>query len=201
MASSLSATIRPLENGLGSRIAFETVLGSNGRIDATNNLKLGANGASEARGLVPRVDVADKFVKEPLSNGGFRFTYGDPATHGLDALVSKNGVLSFDIRANANLAAEYGSGTDMAASLMNRLEGEGIKVNQFDTQWMKGSKDVSTNYTYYNKMYRSVGELEAARGTWTGKFLANYGFDIVEPPAIVNVPIKTYLPKFVKVTR
>lgn len=31
---------------------------------------LGANSASEARGLIPRVDVADKFVKEPLSNGG-----------------------------------------------------------------------------------------------------------------------------------
>ena len=83
---------------------------------------------------------------------------------------------------------------------MNRLEVEGIKINQFDAQWMKGSKDVSTNYTYYNKMYRSVGELEAARGTWTGKFLANYGFDIFERPAIVNVPNKTYLPKFVKVT-
>lgn len=37
----------------------------------------------------------------------------------------------------------------MAASLMNRLTSEGIEVNSVAAQWMKGSKDVSVNYSYY----------------------------------------------------
>lgn len=186
-------------NGGGLRLK------SNGSIrrDASsilNNAESFANSAAERiPAVTPRVDVADKFVKTPLGNGGFRFTYGDPTTHGLEAFVTKDGVLSFDIRANQKLAAEQGSGTDMASSLMNRLANDGIEVNRFDAQWMKGSKQVSVNYWYYDRNYRSMGELNAARGTWTGQFFAKYGFDIIEPPAILNVPIKTYLPVFVKV--
>jgi hypothetical protein len=155
--------------------------------------------ASTATRPVPRVDVSDRFVKTRLSDGGFNFDYGDPTTHGLQASVSKNGTLSMDIRANAELAAAQGSGTDMAASLMNRLATEGIEVNSFAAQWMKGSKDVSVNYSYYNSMRYKVGDLEAARGTWTGQFFAKYGFDIVAPPVIVNSPGKIYLANFVKV--
>ena len=65
----------------------------------------------------------------------------------------------------------------MAASLMNRLTSEGIEVNSFAAQWMKDSKDVGVNYSYYNSMRYKVGDLDAARGTWTGQFFAKYGFD------------------------
>lgn len=149
--------------------------------------------------IVPRIDVADDFVKVAKSNGGYSFKYGDPTTHGLEAYVTKNGVLTMDIRANEGLASEMGSGTDMAASLMNRLTKEGIEVKQFDAMWQKGSKAVSTNYHFYNKNYRLMGQLEAARQTWTGQFFAKYGFDIVEPPVITNTPMKTYSASFVKV--
>ena len=147
----------------------------------------------------PRVDVSQKFVKSELGSNAFEFKIGDPTKHGLHATVTKDGVLSFDIRANKELAGTEGSGMDMAASLMNRLQQEGIDVKQFDAVWQKGSKAVSTNYHSYNKNFRSVGELEAARNTWTGQFFAQHGFDIVEPPKIVNAPMKTYLASFVKV--
>jgi hypothetical protein len=138
-------------------------------------------------------------VKTPRGDGGFDFDFGDPTTHGLQATVNKNGTLSMDIRANPKLAATEGSGTDMAASLMNRLKREGIEVNQFNAQWMKGSKDVSANYAYYNRMRYKIGDLDAARGTWTGRFFSNYGFDVVTPPVTVNSPGRTVLTNFVRV--
>jgi len=84
---------------------------------------------------------------------------------------------------------------------MNRIASEGIEVNGFAAQWMKGSKDVSVNYSYYNSMRYKVGELDAARGTWTGQFFAKYGFDIVTPPVVANSPGKIYLTNFVNVSQ
>ncbi|MDM5182052.1 hypothetical protein PO883_33295, partial [Massilia sp. DJPM01] len=147
---------------------------------------------------VPRVNVADRFEKMSRPDGGFDFDYLDPTKHGLQATISKNGVLSMDVRANPALSPTLGSGRDMGASLMNRLAAEGIEVKQFDALWMKGSKDVSSNYTYYNKMQYSMNPLDAARGTWTGKFFSEYGFDIVKPPVIVNAPNKAFTATFVR---
>ncbi len=177
----------------GGGIAFARGLSTTGRFSAET-------WQTSAARPVPRVDVSDRFVKTPRGEGGFDFDFGDPTTHGLQATISRNGTLSMDIRANPKLATTEGSGTDMAASLMNRLASEGIEVNQFSAQWMKGSKDVSANYAYYNNSMRyKVGDPDAARGTWTGRLFSNYGFDIVSPPVIVNSPGKTVLATFVRV--
>ncbi|MCW7537965.1 LysM peptidoglycan-binding domain-containing protein [Aquabacterium sp. A7-Y] len=198
-------TIRSMQLERPDAMLAESELHTNRPSGFNELVRMGANDGPPvpaAGGTTPtaRVDVSDRFVKVPLKDGEFRFEYGDPTTHGLHARISKNGTLSFDIRAKRDLGATHGSGTDMAASLMKRLNDEGLEVKQFDALWMKGSKEVSTNYWYYERMRYKIGELPAARGTWTGRFLANYGFDIVTPPTVVNAPIKTYLPRFVKVT-
>jgi hypothetical protein len=185
-------TVAPEASRMGLQVQAWNGIG--GGLPLGNAESLGAS----ATRPVPRVDISDRFVKTPRGDGGFDFDFGNPTTHGLQATINKNGTLSMDIRANSKLAATEGSGTDMAASLMNRLASEGIEVNQFSAQWMKGSKEVSANYAYYNSMRYKVGDLDAARGTWTGKFFSNYGFDIVTPPVIVNSPGKTVLATFIR---
>ncbi|MNW22182.1 hypothetical protein D3C71_2235250 [compost metagenome] len=49
-------------------------------------------------------------------------------THGLNAYINRDGILSLEIRAQGD-ASILGSGTDMFSSLMKRIHSNNISIN------------------------------------------------------------------------
>ena len=88
----------------------------------------------------PRIDLTDAFSVEHGGPGKILLSYGRIDSHGLIVEVD-SGVLSFDVKASQDAAiiAVKGSGTDMAASAMQRLSREGVEVTAVDAYWLHPS--------------------------------------------------------------
>ena len=132
--------------------------------------------------LVPRIDVSDAFQLDDFGT----YTYMNPGIkgygdfdlkpHGLTADVTSDGVLRFEIAALDD-AAKYGSGTDMFASLMSRLERDGVDVRAVQGQWYRGSDNFAS---YQSARAAGFAPEQAALSTWTGKISARYGYSVPE---------------------
>lgn len=132
---------------------------------------------------IPRVDVSDAFQLDEFGE----YAYMDPGIkgygdfdlkpHGLRADITSEGVLRFDIAALDD-AGKYGSGTDMFASLMSRLERDGVEVKAIQGHWLPGS-DNFANYRSARVMPGSTPE-QAALSTWTGRIATRYGYSMPE---------------------
>ncbi|WP_373922088.1 VENN motif pre-toxin domain-containing protein [Duganella sp. Root336D2] len=164
IAGSTAASEKTLADGLGA---------------ATKGLP--AQTANQLKPPVPRVDVSSKFEIEPY-NGIIEIDYldADKGIHGLNAYIDRAGRLSFEIRAKGNVA-DLGSGTDMFASMMLRLEREKIELKGITGTWSSGGDSVNTAQYLENLALGMTPEVAAAN-TWTGRMAARYGFTSVTVP-------------------
>jgi hypothetical protein len=123
--------------------------------------------------------VQDDFAHKS-NNGYHAYDYGDvDSGHGLGASISPNGTLGFEISALGD-SGRLGSGTDMFASLMNRLDADGVSVTQLRGQWYPGPN--STNFSQYMANVKAgMSPTVAAANTWTGRIAAQYGYTRVIP--------------------
>jgi hypothetical protein len=130
---------------------------------------------------IPRVNVADKFVSNRYKDGSIDLDYLNPdAGHGLLVSVDSKGVLGFEVRAQGD-SARLGSGTDMFASAMLRLEKEGVEVKGIRGAWELGTDSVNTA-EYLLNLKNNMTAVEAAANTWTGRMAARYGYTTVGTP-------------------
>jgi hypothetical protein len=130
--------------------------------------------------LTPRVDVTSDFTVKSLGGGITRFQYGDPdGVQGLVLDLDSDGVLGANIRAKlpSDRMDWDPSGTDMFLSGMNKIQQEGLTVNQIRGYWL-GRSDALTNYNEFMSNLNELGmnEFDAAANTWTGRISANLGY-------------------------
>jgi hypothetical protein len=122
---------------------------------------------------VARVDLKDKFeIKRSHKETTIVYT-GVEFEHLLEATV-KNKTLNFYVCALED-ASQFGSGKDMFISLMNRLQEESIEVDKIRAEWGIGCNSVNTE-VFLNNQKLGMSPPTAARNTWTGRLVAEYGF-------------------------
>ncbi|MDR5776588.1 MULTISPECIES: hypothetical protein, partial [unclassified Caballeronia] len=130
---------------------------------------------------VPRIDISNEFSINRYG-GGVSIDYLDAeyGSHGLNAYIDQSQRLSFEVRAQGDIAA-LGSGTDMFASMMLRLDREGIPVNGITGTWISGTDSVNAA-EYGRNLAAGMSKEDAAINTWTGRMASRYGFTSVTVP-------------------
>jgi filamentous hemagglutinin len=68
----------------------------------------------------------------------------------------------------------------MFASLMQRLQSDGVNVTKIRGYWMRNRDSV--NYSQYIDNLSSMDASTAAANTWTGRMAARYGYTKIEIP-------------------
>ncbi|WP_233102258.1 two-partner secretion domain-containing protein [Pseudomonas sp. MF7453] len=158
-----------------------TIAGEAAVVDASKGI-VGSGAKGELGRIeppIPKVDVTNDFMMS-VSNGGTTLRYGNPeGVAGLVLNVDKAGVLGFEIRAAQNHPFYDASGTDMFASAMQRLDNEGIQVNQIRGAWEAGTDSVNTAQ-YLQNIANGMSKENAALSTWTGQISQKYGYTKVE---------------------
>jgi hypothetical protein len=164
---------------------FGYVLGFFGAIAGA---KPGSGATANSR---PIMNFADDFTANTYRNGTRNYQINDPSPdgfgHGLMANVTADGQMTFTVRANSDLRAQYGSGGDMFDSLMLRLRSDNVTVNSIRGEWHTGTDSV--NATQFMAA-RSAGlsAENAAFSTWTGMMAKRHGFtNVVVPESTAGV--------------
>ncbi|MBB5407659.1 YD repeat-containing protein [Paraburkholderia sp. HC6.4b] len=143
---------------------------------------------------IPRLDVSDQFSINRYG-GGVSIDYLDAeyGSHGLNAYIDQSQRLSFEIRANGDVA-KLGSGKDMFASMMLRLDREGIEVNGITGTWVSGTDSVNAA-EYARNLAAGMSKENAALNTWTGRLASSYGYTsvIVPDPVISNTQFAYFM--------
>ncbi|GFM84100.1 hypothetical protein PSCICN_47920 [Pseudomonas cichorii] len=93
--------------------------------------------------------------------------------------MDKAGVLGFEILAAQNHPYYDASGTDMFASVMQRLGNEGIQANQIRGAWETGTDSVNTAQ-YLQNIANGMSKENTALNTWAGQISQKYGYTKVE---------------------
>ena len=132
--------------------------------------------SNSTKAFKPTLDITDDIILKTNKDGSTTLTHMSPDYHGFRADISSDGVLGFDIRANGDPEL-FGTGQDMFYGMMNRLEKEGVEVNQIRGWWNPGDVHDSVNFNQFNSAIDSgKSKVQAAMETWTGKRANEYGF-------------------------
>jgi hypothetical protein len=127
--------------------------------------------------------VSGKFTISPPYGGGkidVNYLDAEFGEHGLNATIDENGRLSFEVRAQGDVS-QLGSGTDMFASMMLRLNREGIQVNGITGTWISGGDSVNAS-EFASNLEAGMTPENAALNTWTGRIAGKYGYTSVTVP-------------------
>ena len=129
----------------------------------------------------PRLDVSEKFkIKRYDGMTDIDYLDAENGIHGLNAYINRDGILSFDIRAQGD-ASILGSGTDMFSSLMKKIKSENIFINGINGVWELGKDSVNAAEFVQNTNAGMTRE-QAAMSTWTGRIASRYGYTVVLVP-------------------
>lgn len=132
--------------------------------------------------LIPRLDVSERFSINRL-DGLINIDYLDAenGNHGLNAYINRDGILLFEIRAQGE-ASILGSGIDMFASLMQRINIENIEINGVNGLW-DSETDSANAAEFVRNINAGMTKEQAAMNTWTGRVVSRYGYNQVLVPA------------------
>jgi hypothetical protein len=129
----------------------------------------------------PRLDVSDKFnIKRYDGMTDIDYLDAENGTHGLNAYINRDGILSLEIRAQGD-ASILGSGTDMFSSLMKRINNNNISINGINGVWELGTDSVNAA-EFVQNINTGMTREQAAMNTWTGRIASRYGYTVVLVP-------------------
>ncbi|MFC4157925.1 hypothetical protein ACFOW7_01010 [Chitinimonas lacunae] len=174
-----SATLGAYQQALRKMTLEQALIAERGLIKSASGQVREAHNAASFEKLKRQLREIAKpdysLVKKP--DGSLRYVFGSTNKgYGIDAQLSSEGVLSFEIRAtNQTMRAKYGTGTEMFDDMMSAIGPE--RVSQIRGNWSRDS-GLTTNLDQFNDVYQYTrDEFTAASETWTGKRAAKYGFE------------------------
>lgn len=131
---------------------------------------------------IPKVNVSAQFERINLSTSPptsvFQYLNSSKG-HGLCGVIDPDGKLGFDIKAQGDRSV-LGTGRDMFISLMQHLEEEGIPVLVIEGKWNLGPNKHSDNTAEYQKnLDEGMSPEDAAKNTWTGRMVKEFGFSVI----------------------
>jgi hypothetical protein len=112
-------------------------------------------------------------VKEDIEGTHFHYE-PEKNRHFIKATVDENNALSFGVRAKGD-RAQFGTGRDMFVGLMQKIENEGLTVERVKADWQLDTESVNAQ-AFRANLAQGMGPRAAAKNTWTGQRLAEYGF-------------------------